>query len=226
MRTPETNRPVPRTTAARGPRPAGSELIDGLGALLWPDPRRGPWGIRGNFATVDGRAECVGLVIWRGAKQDPDDPALYHPLSRASLAAIRAGELRALPFAAIIDRLRRRAASDFGPPVLAHVERLLERGIDAEQSPWDDRGKIGAPRRYRLSHFVAVAETYLAAWDAGDQPTRAVADKFQVSRSAAAKWVARARSDELELLTPAEHGKPGARPGKRLLKIRKDRPDA
>ena len=61
---------------------------------------------------------------------------------------------------------------------------------------------------YQPEHFASVAETYRAAFAAGSAaPTKAVAQAFSVSRSTAAKWVARAR--EMGLLGEGVAGRPG-----------------
>jgi hypothetical protein len=54
-------------------------------------------------------------------------------------------------------------------------------------------GRPGRPRQYGPDHFAEVAQVYSEADTAGLPPTRTVAERFNVSRSAAAKWVARAR---------------------------------
>jgi len=47
---------------------------------------------------------------------------------------------------------------------------------------------------YGLDHFAEVAQLYRRAWLADDPaPTKRVAERWSVSWSAAAKWVARAR---------------------------------
>jgi transposase len=50
-----------------------------------------------------------------------------------------------------------------------------------------------------------VAEVYRDAWARGEPPTRGVADHFTISKSAAAKQVAKAR--EMGLLPPTSRGK-------------------
>ena len=52
-----------------------------------------------------------------------------------------------------------------------------------------------SPRRNRLTpeHLARVAEVYRTAWQAGEPPTKAVAQSFEVSHSTAARWVGAAR---------------------------------
>lgn len=68
--------------------------------------------------------------------------------------------------------------------------------------------RAGGVPLYGPDHFAAVAETYRASFHAGSAaPTKAVAQAFSVSRSTAAKWVARAR--EMGLLSAGVAGRPG-----------------
>ncbi|CAN5388826.1 hypothetical protein BH10ACT8_BH10ACT8_11320 [soil metagenome] len=64
----------------------------------------------------------------------------------------------------------------------------------------------GAPPGTSSGH-QAVAEVYVAAWTAGDSPTRAVAEHFTISHSAAAKRVSRAR--EAGFLPQTKQGRAG-----------------
>lgn len=191
--------------------------------ILWPDERTGPWGIRGNWVMLNGRPECVGLQIWRGAAQGIQEPFSYRPIPGVGLERITASAVAALPIGTIIARLRANARR--------HEDAYNEavKGLDAPELltnffTEEREGRVGAPRRYRLDHFIEVAEVYLAAWQSGDKPTQAVADHFGVTRTAAAKWVARCR--DVQLLSSAEHGRGGADPGPRLVELRSRRKTA
>src|SRR5438445_51298 len=69
----------------------------------------------------------------------------------------------------------------------------------------------GRPPLYSEDHFKAVADVYREAWrDTGQprkagRPRKAVADRWKVSPSTAAKWVARAR--EMGFLPPTGQGR-------------------
>lgn len=186
--------------------------------IRWPDEVRGPWGVRANWVMVNGRPECVGLVIWHGADQGTNSPMEYQPHAQDALKPITATGIAELPIATIIDRLRR-AARDHWRENQADLRRLFPHWEpdDPRLEPVEDfeeaEARPGAPRRYDRAHYLEVAQTYLKAWQEEGNPTQAVADHFGVSRSAAAKWVAKARSAELQLLSPAAHGKSGAAPG-------------
>ncbi len=67
-------------------------------------------------------------------------------------------------------------------------------------------GRSG-PKGYGAAHFAEVAVIYREEAMRGNKPTQAVADHFVVSKSAAAKWVARART--MGLLPAAQKGKAG-----------------
>jgi hypothetical protein len=175
---------------------------------------------------MNGRPECVGLAIWYGADQGSRSPLEYEPHSRRSVGPITATEFAKLPIATIIAKLRT-AARDHWRESNAKLDELFAdriaagdvdenlRGILTPYDDFEDHGRtpIGAPRRYDRGHYVEVARVYLEAWQAGAAPTQAVADHFGTTRSAAAKWVAKARSDELQLLTAARHGQSGAAAG-------------
>ncbi len=194
---------------------------------LWPDERTGPWYLRANWVEIDGRPECAGLIIWHGAVQDPQNILAYHHLPRSSPRAVRAAELRSLPIATIVERLRTKAHQQevqYRRQMKEHAERPdiseLHAFLQAQaQLPDQFAPKpVGRKPLYDLTHFVRVAEIYLAAWGHTARPTTTVAEQLRVSRSTAAKWVGRAR--EMGLLGPATHGRPGAIVGPRLQQIR------
>lgn len=86
-------------------------------------------------------------------------------------------------------------------------EALLER---LRQQVEPERASLAKPRGGRDlgdDHYREVAQVYKAAVAAGDSPTKAVADHFTVSKSSAAKKVARAR--ERDFLPPTSRGRVG-----------------
>lgn len=60
--------------------------------------------------------------------------------------------------------------------------------------------------RHASEHYEQVAEVYDEAIDAGDPPTLAVAESFDVPYTTAARWVRRCRA--LGLLPPPAPGVP------------------
>jgi hypothetical protein len=79
-------------------------------------------------------------------------------------------------------------------------QELIEKARRYAQDSRRGRGRKGLP----VEHYVEVADVYRAAHTRGDHPTQAVQLHFGVSKSTAAKKVARAR--ELDLLGPTKKG--------------------
>lgn len=71
--------------------------------------------------------------------------------------------------------------------------------FDAQQGPNVGRRPLGD------DHYRQVAEAYSAACEDGLPPTTTVAEQSRVSKTTAAKWVARAR--DLGYLPPTTRGK-------------------
>lgn len=219
------------------PRPKEVDADASFSMIRWPDPAEGPWGIRANWVTLNGRPECVGLQIWCGADQGCSSPLGYSPIPDVPLKSVTATGIAALPIATIIDKLRV-VAREHWQANAKQAKVLLEGKLgdsnyevfSAALQPFKafeepKAGRVGAPRRYGRGHFVEVAWIYLKAWQAGRvNPTQAVSDHFGVSRTAAGKWVARARSEEFQLLTQAEHGRSGAQAGPGLIAAKASTP--
>jgi hypothetical protein len=195
----------------------------GFSEMLWPDAKRGPWYVRANWVEIDGRPECAGLNIWKGARQDPRNIVGYLELPRTTPAPIGAAELRTLPIGTIINTLRQQAAqldaihqkqtadAFVANPKWARAAPDTKKALLAPVSTEWDKPRRGRPRDYGDEHFAEVARVYVDAWQgsAAQSPTQAVADHFGagVTRSAAAKWVARARA--MGMLGPALRGRAG-----------------
>jgi hypothetical protein len=74
----------------------------------------------------------------------------------------------------------------------ALIEWAKTRGVPAARKDLETHKRPGRPSL--PSGLIAeVARVYTAAYQEGLPPTKTVAERFQVSRTAAAKWVARAR---------------------------------
>jgi hypothetical protein len=209
---------------------AGERRADGrYSRIRWEDPRRGPWGIQAMWVHINGRPECVGLTLWRGADQGDNSHDSYVPIPGQKLRPITATTVAELPIARIIDELRDAAREHWRTMYATAVSAVAKAGVELPSellfpSTSFEEGeprRPGAPRRYAGEHFEQVAEVYLAAWQAGRRPTQAVADAFGVSRTTAAKWISRARNSDL--LTAGEQGKPGAAAGPALVKARRRR---
>lgn len=155
---------------------------------------------------------CVGIELrsWTPGYTDGGDEFVEQPPA----AALTAQLLRAFPFRGVLRAARR----DEGEKLRSAAEQWPEGGWPAHRE-WllaqaqafldgRDESAGGRPPTYDATHFAQVAEVYIEAARAGQHPTAAVREHFTVSRSAAAKWVARCR--DMGLLPPTERGKPRA----------------
>jgi hypothetical protein len=123
--------------------------------------------------------------------------------------AIRTTDLRGIPVATLIAKLRS-AALARDKAFRAGVAELLSATNDetlGQLQALPDR--LGSPRRGRYpdDHWSTVAKVYEEAWQGRDDPTAAVAEHFDLPHSTAAKHVARAR--DLGLLPRLGQGRPG-----------------
>jgi hypothetical protein len=159
------------------------------------------------FASVEGRMECVGVDV--------------EPVPRGT-RVLTAVALRSIPLGKLVEK-RRPKPGDVnvsvepggivwkGGEVNATVTPSTVAAVAAVGAPTVSgtaaarRG--GRPPKYGPEHWQKVADVYRTAF-AGKRltPTRAVARRFKVSQSAAAKWVAKCR--DLGLLPPTTRGKP------------------
>lgn len=178
----------------------------------WPDQDEGPWLLGLYWADVAGRIECVGVELrsvprpagdeeapgspWRGGRgRPPEVPSV-----------LGTGVLRDLPLGRIVQDTKRTQAAF--RRWWAGRERERRPELLAKAKAWESQ-HAGGPRGYGLQRFQEVAQVYRAAQGpeaAAERakPTTAVALHFQVTKSTAAKWVARARA--MGLLPPARRG--------------------
>lgn len=152
---------------------------------LYPD-ERGEWTVGLEWAEVDGRVECVGVTVRHVEGAKP----------------VTASLLRSIPFGRFVADKRRQRHGTLLRLATGYAgqrsEALAERQLDEYAA--------GKPR-YGEDHWRDVAEVYREAHRSGEAPTRAVAEVFGVSRTAAGKWVARCR--EAGLLGRTEQRKAG-----------------
>jgi hypothetical protein len=176
----------------------------GMSSQSWPDPITGPWRIRCHFAWLDGRAECVGFDV-RAFRSD-ETVANVRGLPRGTRPrAVTTEVIRSVPAAQVTGELRRglEELTEFASRQTAQSKRKR-----AELARRRKQLAVSGRQLYDRGHFLAVAEVYEAAWREGENPTKAVADEFSTTRSAAGKWVYRARH-EFGLLGPTEQRKAG-----------------
>jgi hypothetical protein len=140
-------------------------------------------------------AELVRSVRWASVVEE----ARRQYLALARRAA--AGKLEEI-FGRLFTEAPKDEREDFAERVTGQARQTISA---LEESP----GRPGRPRQYGREHFEEVARVYSEAYAMGEPPTRSVAERFRVSRSAAAKWVARAR--DAGLLPEAEGTRPRGR---------------
>ena len=137
------------------------------------------------FAPIDGRMECVGVDV----QAVPE-----------GMRAVTAVALHSIPLGRLIEKRR---------PKLGDVAIVVEPGgivWTGQEVTVSVTRRGGRPPKYGPEHWQKVADVYREAFAGGRlTPTRAVARRFKVSDSAAAKWVAKCR--QLGLLPPTTRGK-------------------
>lgn len=166
----------------------------------WNDPKWGRWLIDTKWAEVGGRMECVGVEVRSYGEHPFGEQMEPRPVSVSML--------RALPLGRAIEHRRQRMADFADEMVDTHAASAASSG---EHEQWwkQTAARWQAPKpRKGEEHHAYVAAVYLAAQNRGEPPTKAVAETFRYSRSAAGKWVARAR--QRGYLPPTSQGRPSA----------------
>lgn len=161
--------------------------------LRWPDPAEGPYLLRVTVATVDGRAEPVGIELW--GCQPPTDRQWTEWQSTTTAATPLTPAVMRLPLHRIVRTFLDELKTRWVPLVALNATTPQGRAF-AESAASMVGHRRGRPPLYDTAHWQAVADTYRSASRA---PSKAVADRFMVSGGVARKWVARARG--LGLLT-------------------------
>ena len=155
------------------------------------------------WTRLDGRMECVGAELRSYPATDPGDVdyRALHDSGQATPQPIRSTTWREVPVASIIETVRQEQAE-----VWANVEEPTETTTEIAET-WNRPGP-------KATHDLRqVARIYQQAWKSGEPPTKTVADELVISRSAAAKLVARARAEAL--LPPTTRGRPQGGPNDR-----------
>lgn len=189
--------------------------------MFWPQGfSRGPkWRIKLEFTPIAGRAECVGFEV-RSYRRGKEPGVGQVPEIGDVERVVTASLVRSIPLGRLIAETRRKQASGireflretggkrWGIP--GEVEAVdfcdaIEESIEWFDAPASSSrgGRPGKPP----SHYALVSQVYADALAIGDSPTKAVAEALTISRSAAAKQVAKARM--LGFLGPTTRGRPG-----------------
>lgn len=207
-----------------------------MSQLLWPDPAEGPWYIGLTWAEVAGRIECVGADVWHGAQPVwhtvQRDRLALSPIG-VGPTPLLASDVRSLPLASIIGQERSRLAEKWKGirEAREHMRSIEMRRPTADESEAADalhrryldlldsavkaigqpKAGVGRPRELGPEQLAEVAAVYLEAWERGASPTKAVAEYFHISATAAAKRVAKCR--EAGLIEKTAKGRPSGAPG-------------
>jgi hypothetical protein len=149
--------------------------------------RMGPWAITVELADVDGRLECVGISVRSSSSKS---------LTAEAFRGVRLGR--------VVDLARRnitaRTSGSMGQ--VTRVDLAKDAQAELDRRDFSKGGAHGLPPR----ELARVADVYAQAWREGRKPTQAVAKRFHITPSAAAKRVHRAR--QLGLLSATTKGKP------------------
>jgi len=180
--------------------PVYGAIASGADSVFWPDPKSGPWRVHCQWTNIDGYTRLTGMSI-EGIERLTKSGGVTMPTLTASVVA-------SLPLNRVADQVLEKVRATFeafniGPP--DDVE-IMGRHVSG--------GKTGRPP-LSYDDLEQVAAIYR---NGGANPTKAVADALNISRSAAAKRVAKARSPEVGLLEPTSQGRAG---GTKSTKARK-----
>jgi hypothetical protein len=170
--------------------------------LRYPDHRTGPWRVTVDLHITEVITRCVGIHI-RSYDAPGIDPPRDAP-REIDARALPGGspELNVKVWRSISLPTVIRQALMFEVDTGDSVNDLLRSISPGDREAYNDRSRI-----YPHEYFENVAAVYQDAQLAGEAPTKAVATKFKVTRSAAAKHVARCRA--MGLLGATTQGRPG-----------------
>ena len=172
-------------------------MADILLKRLWPDPKKGPWLLRGTYRSDTLGWRCVSLQVEAVNKKDPAQAVTGDLLRRLKPREL-GHELRSKQRASL-DYIASHSVS--APSGFLDEVRTMAAGLAAEPT-------IGRPRELSEDFLRAVAEFYVEARATGDdKPTQAVAAEWHKSFSTAARWIGAAR--KAGILEPTTQGKAG-----------------
>lgn len=147
--------------------------------------KRGPHEVTLHFEWREGRWECVEVNV---------------KMVSEHLRPITTSVLRSLPIAGLIEKHRPGSVESLTTADMDGTIYTTEHDYRSKPKP-----QGGRPPEYGPEHWEKVAQVYREAFAKNRTPTRAVARRFKVTPSAAAKWVAQCR--ERGLLPRTTRGK-------------------
>jgi hypothetical protein len=188
----------------KDPKPVATVDL-GVAPVSWHDRSGRRFEVGLHLVEMDNRLECVGLSVSR-----PDHDVVVNgtllreiPVERLVAKAVAIlndidvalsfGPGQPLNWAEMDDEWRARRTEAFRSE--AEQEARVRKVVADSTAP---------RRRYPADHLEQVARVYLDSAPDGE-PTKAVAARFKVKRSAAAKWVAKCRQQGL--LPPTTKGR-------------------
>ena len=181
------------------------------------DSKGRKWFAVAHWAEINGRAECIGLELWKGSR--PAEKGSYRSLPGQKVTAIGSADLRDIPVATWlrtlwgIQRTKDRQLARTARRAADRAERNIDTWQTATGPSASDRLREYADgvesRRGRRSandreHFADVAAVYLAAVKERGNPNAAVAERWGVDKSTVTRWAN--RCEQLGLLPPTTPG--------------------
>lgn len=177
---------------------------------LWPDPKKGPWRLNGRYVLDAEGWRCIDLRV---QPVDPSDPA----------QAVTGTLLRKLRPGAVGEGLRKsqhRQLAYLAEHIVGDESQAAElRAVARSLGKSVDHLVGGRPRELGPEKLAQVARVYREAYLAEGKPTQAVAEKWGVPYSTAARWVGTAR--RAGLLEATTRGVAGGAIQKRRIKARR-----
>lgn len=171
--------------------------------FLWPDEQTGPWWVHIWWRIQHGVPTPVGMSLRSWVEEEETADVGWHnnlPSANADavLPRIDARLMRNLPTGALLAKGREQLAAmlRYDVDTRGWSQEGLDRLAKWRESIAVERAAVESGRRGRYlgdEHYRDVADAYASAVQEGRNPTAAVAEHFTVSKSAAAKKVARAR---------------------------------
>lgn len=159
-----------------------------MNPVVWRDKSGDSWSVVLHLTLLRGRMECVGFEILSYQAGETDE---LRPVTASSLRQFPLGEIVSTELGKMFE-------------MSSVVVDFDEERLEAAKTTTARRG---GRKGHGPEHYAEVAQVYSNVWAQGGHPTKAVAERWDVARGTAAKWVFRAR--ELGLLELTTKGRAG-----------------